>query len=324
MSNWKENSDVNKSKSTNGGSAKWVLGALLALATVIAVYFGFNSNYFKGETAKLQGELSELNDTKAQLEGDLQDLEENYDLQITENEALQAEIEERVAEVENLQNRLAQVRNKLASSQASSAKIKERLAQLEDLKTALESDIENLKVENSELMASNDLLSDELTASNQVIERLNLEVDQLNESNRVLNEKLFTVAPAGYRADNFSIVAEKRNDKLTNKAKQVDEVKVKFNLNNVPREKHGESELYIAITDLRGDEVAVIPAQSVMVRGRNQDLKVKAADVQKVTLKDSQAIGMSFKPSDNMEGGEYNLMVYSADGYLGSTGFVLQ
>ena len=296
----------------------------MALATIVAVYFGFNSNYFKGETAKLQGELSELNDTKAQLEGDLQDLEENYDLQITENEALQAEIEERVAEVEDLQKRLTQVRGKLASSQANSQKIKQRLAQLEDLKVALESDIENLKVENSELMASNDLLSDELTASNQMIERLNLEVDGLNESNRILNEKLFTLAPAGYRADNFSIVAERRNDKLTNKAKQVDEVKVKFNLNNVPKDKHGESELYIAITDLRGDAVAVIPAKNVVVRGRSQDLKVKAADVQRVNLKDSQSVGMSFKPSDNMEGGEYNLMVYSADGYLGSTGFVLQ
>ncbi len=324
MSTRKDNFDVNKTTDSSGSPVKWILGGLLALATVIAVYFGFNSNYFKGETAKLQGELTELNETKAELEGSLQELEGNYETQISENEALQSEIEERMIEVEDLKKRLSQVRSQLASSKSNSKKIRERLAQLEEIKVALETDIESLKVENTELMASNTQLNSELDASNQMVEQLNLEVEGLNEDNRILNEKLFTLAPAGYRADNFSIVAEKRNDKLTNKAKQVDEVKIKFNLNNVPKEKHGTSELYIAITDLRGSNVKVVPAKDVVVRGRNQNLKVKAADVRQVNLKDSQSVDMSFRPSDDMEGGEYNLMVYSADGYLGSTGFVLQ
>ena len=324
MSNRKDFSNANQSETSSGNSLKIILGVLLVLAIAAAGYFGFNSNYFQGETVKLQGELNELNETKDQLEGELQKMEGEYEAQITENETLQSEIEQKVQEVDGLKNRLAQVRSQLVSSQANSKKIKERLAQLEELKVALETDIQDLRLENTELMATNDLLNSDLVASKEEVERLNLEVATLSDNNKVLNERLFTLAPAGYRADNFSIIAEKRNDKLTNKAKQVDEVKIKFSLNDVPREKHGESELYIAITNLRGDNVKVIPAKNVLVRGRSQDLKVQAADIQKVNLKESQSIGMSFKPSDNMSGGEYNLMVYSEDGYLGSTGFVLQ
>ncbi len=324
MSNRKDIPNANKNNASSGNTVKIALGALLAVAVIVAIYFGFTSNRFQSETERLQSDLSELNETRNQLHEELTQLEGDYDDQISENEMLQAEIAERVAEVEDLKKRLSQVRAQLASSKSNSEKIKERLAQLEDLKMALETDIEDLKVQNTELMATNDLLHDDLEESRAAIEKLNVEVTALSESNSILSEKLFKVAPAGYRADNFSIVAEKRNDKLTSKAKQVDEVKIKFNLNNVPKERHGERELYIAVTDLRGEKVAVIPTKEVFVRSRDDRMKVQAVDIQKVNLKGSQSIAMSFKPTDDLEGGEYNLMVYSADGYLGSTGFVLR
>ena len=323
MSNRKDLSNTDNTNASSGNTVKIVLGALLALAIAAAGYFGFSSNRFQSETVKLQGQLSDLNDTQAKLEGELQELEGEYQGQLTENDNLQVQIEEKVKEVEGLKKRIAQLKSQLANSKSNSQEIKDRLAKLEALKTTLETDIEGLKAQNSELMATNSTLNTDLELSKEEIERLNLEVATLNDKNAALNERLFTLAPAGYRADNFTIVAEKRNNKLTNKAKQVDEFKIKFSLNDVPEDKYGDSELYIAITDIRGETVSVIPAKDVVVRGRSQNLNVQAADVKKVNLKESQSVGMSFKPTDNMKGGEYNLLVYSADGYLGSTGFVL-
>lgn len=324
MSNRKDLTNANQSNTSSNSPVKLILGVLLALAIAIAGYFGFTSSKFQTKTEKLQSELQDLDETKSDLENELQQLEGDYDAQIVENEELQAEIEERVLEIDALKKRLTQVKAQLTSSKVNSRKIQDRLAKLEALKSELETDIEGLKVENSELMTTNDLLNNDLDESRQEVDRLNLEVATLNETNAALNEKLFKLAPAGYRADNFSIVAEKRNDKLTNKAKQVDEVKIKFNLNNVPKEHHGNSELYIAVLDLRGENVKVVPAKDVVVSGRNQQLKVRAADIQKVNLKESQSVAMSFKPTDDLAGGEYNLLVYSSTGYLGSTGFVLQ
>lgn len=317
--------DFSNSTSNNSGNAtKWVLGGLLAVVAIVAIYFGISSNSFKGKTEQLQGELSALNEEKTQLQGEYQSLEGDYQTQITENDSLTVEIEERVKEVNDLKVRLDQVKGQLASSKANADKIKERLAQMEELKNALETDLENLKVENSDLLANNSKLTNELVNANDQIGKLTSEVAELSQANDAMNEKFFRLAPAGYRADNFNVVLKKRNDKLASKAKQVDEIKVKFNLNDVPSEKFGESEIYIAVTDIRGETISMIPAKDVTIKGRSQNLKVMAADVQKVNLKGSQTIDMSIKPTDNLKGGEYNLMVYSEDGYLGSTGFILQ
>lgn len=311
-------------KSSNSNVLKWVLGVCVVIATAAAIYLGVNGNFFKSETERLQGELTELNTTKDQLEGSLTEMEGNYNTQIATNDSLGLQIEERVQEVEGLKKKLSSVRSQLASSKANTQEIQDRLAKIEELKAALEADIQTLKEENSELMATTDELSSELATQKAQVANLTQEVASLSEANQKISEHLYRVAPAGYRADNFSIVMEKKNDKMTSKAKKVDEVRVSFNLDNVPSEKQGNGALYMVVTNVLGETVKEIPASEVMVKGRMENLKINAVDAKEVSLTQTQSVDMSFRPGKDIKQGEYNLLVYSDHGYLGSTGFYLQ
>ena len=318
----KGDASMNTTKSSNVLS--FVLGGLLFIAGGLAVYFAMNSNFFKSETERLQGELTSLNETQQELEGELQSLEGDYNAQIDENGQLKDEIAAKVAEVENLKIRIGQLKQQLSSSKVKTKDIQERLAKLEELKVKLEEDVTKLQSENEDLLASNQQLNADLTYAHEEVDQLTEQVAQLSDTNQALNDRLFELAPAGYRADNFNIVIQKKNDKLTTKAKQVDEIKVKFDLNKVPSDRQIDSEIYIAITNIRGNEIKGIPSQLASVRALDQDLKINAVDSKKLKLKRAQSIDMAFSPDDKLISGEYNLLVYSKEGYLGSTGFLLQ
>lgn len=302
----------------------WILGGVAVIAIAAAIYMGVNSNFFKSETERLQDELTELNATRDTLEGDLAEMETSYDTQIAVNDSLSFEIEERVQEVEGLKQRLSSVRSQLANSKANTEEIKARLAKIEALKAELEADIVNLKEENQELLASSDELSTELAAQKAQVANLNEKVADLTEANQKISEHLYRVAPAGYRADNFSVAFEKRNDKLTSKAKKIDEIRVSFSLDNVPADKQGNGALYLTLTNVLGETVAEVPASEVMVKGRMENLKINAVDAKEVKLQQTQSVDMVVRADKNLEEGEYNLLVFSDHGYLGSTGFVLR
>jgi len=340
MANWKKYSneaneeqklpssiDTDLANSDNNNQFKvatWILSGLLIMALIGAGVFFTKNNALQDRTAELNTTVSDLDEMKQQLETDLADLEGNYNTTIDENEDLKATIEERVAEIEILQTKIRQVRNQLKNSEMQSGKMQERLAQLESLKESLQADVANLKGENKELIVARDELTTTLEQSRNEIIGLSDQIVELTQMNQKMENRLYRTAPAGFTAGNFSVDIEKNNDKVTAKARQAREIKVNFDLPYVPVEKQGETELYLVVTDIYGNPVQSTTTSSVKVPTPQDDLKVEVVDIDKVNLKESQAIAMSFEPEDKMAAGEYHLMVYSDEGYLGSTGFKLR
>ena len=329
MSDWKKYSKTDNaaSASTSNNSYKTaaiIMSILFVVATIAAISFSMKSNNFETQTSQLTKDLGELNTVKTELETDLAALNTDYDTKIKENGELQSTIEERIAEINTLQSKIRKVRKQLDASEANSVKMQERLTELEELKTALQTDVDNLKNENAQLVAAKAELNATLTSRESEIENLNGQIIALSGENQKLQNRLYNVAPAGYRANNFSIDIEKRNDKLTAKARKAREIKVNFDLPNIPNEKQGESEIYLVVTDVHGNAVKEVPSSPINVKAANEVLKVEAADIQKVNLEDSQSVTLSFEPKDKLDAGEYNLMVYSEHGYLGATAFRLR
>lgn len=299
----------------------FVLGGLLILAIGGIFYFSNQANQMQDRSVSL---ATELEDTRTNLEGELSEVQTSYEVQVAENDSLSVQIQEKVVEVEQLQKKIGSMRRQLASSKANATAIKEKLAKLEALKNELESELGGLKEQNEQLAAANFNLTSELNSSKAEIDNLNTQVADLTDRNEAMHNRLMTLAPAGYRADNFRVVMQKKNDKLTSKAKRVDEITVSFNLDHVPAEKQGDGEVYLAITTLGGKPVKAVGGNTVSVPAIDEQIKVDAADIQKVSLKDSQRLDMSFKMKEKLAAGEYNVLVYSNAGYLGSTGFSLR
>lgn len=329
MSNWKKNSgDTNEPDSPNNPGntdtsrrLAWIFAGIMFVVAVLAVYFGVQSNKYQDLSSDLSTELDE---TKVRMEDELAVIQTAYDTQVIVNEGLTADIQTKVEEVEDLQTKIKQARNQLASSRANTDEIKGRLAQMETLKAELEADLLSLQQSNDSLSETNSTLTLALDESKLKVEQMSTEIANLNTRNEKLDRRLSILAPAGFKADNFRIEVERRNDKLTSKARRADEIVVKFDLDNVPPEKQGAREIYLTVTTLNGNPVAVLPAQEISVPAANEPLQIHAADIEQVDLTNTQTVAMSINPNRDLEAGEYNVFIYSDAGYLGATGFRLR
>lgn len=291
---------------------------LAALVFGIAYYSKYRTSYNKANDLGTQ-----LDDTRTKLEGELASLNTAYGSQMAMNDTLSVDLQEKIAEVEDLQVRIAQAKKDLSSSKANASEIKGRLAKMEELKIALEKDIVTLREENTVLAASNVSLNTDLTTTREEVSTLNKQVMGLTQANEKLTSRLKIVAPAGFRADNFTVTSATKNDKLTSKGKRIDQINVTFDLNNVPEEFQGNREIYLVMTEFNGNPVAAVPGQNVSLNFGNEPVSVRAADLEKVILKGRQSVTMSFKPTEDLAPGTYNLMIYSDNGYLGSTGMIV-
>jgi hypothetical protein len=301
-----------------------IAAAIFGILFLAAAVFGgmFYSKYT--QSVHHASDLgTELENTRTQLQGELASLNTQYKDQITVNDTLSSDLKTKVAEVEDLKVRIAKARKELKTSQANNEEIKGRLAQMEELKIALEQDIVNLKQENQSLAQGNNDLNTELSETKDQVNTLNKQVMSLTGANEQLTSRLKTVAPAGFRADNFTVTSETKNNKLTTKGKKIDEISVSFDLNNIPEEFQGNREIYLVLTQFNGNPVDQVPGKDVNLKFGDQPVKVHAADLEKINLKGRQSMTMSFEPSDNLTPGTYNLMVYADNGYLGSTGFMV-
>lgn len=313
----------NHNENSSERVAGWKIATIiLGVLFVAAVAFGaMYYNRHSDASMKATDLSTQLDNTRTQLEGELSSLNTAYDDQIKVNDTLSVSLQTKIKEVEDLQARIADARKELKSSQANAKKIQARLDQMEQLKAALEADIVSLRDANVTLTASNEQLNAELTTSKEQINTLNTHVMSLTSANDKLTNRLRVLAPAGFRADNFTVVSSDRRDNPTTKGRRIDEITVSFDLNNIPEEYQGSRELYLVLTEFNGNPVAVVPGKDVNLSFGNETVSVKAADLERVTLSDRQSVTMSFEPTDDLTPGTYNVMVYADNGYLGSTGF---
>jgi predicted RNase H-like nuclease (RuvC/YqgF family) len=296
------------------------MGVLLIGSIAFGVMFYNRHNESSHKAMDLS---TQLDNTRTQLQGELATLNEAYTGEIATNDTLSSDLQRKVAEVADLQDRIEKAKSALKNSVANNKQIQNRLNQMEELKVALEKDISSLRDENVALAASNHDLNTELTSTKDEVVNLNTKVMSLTAANTKLTGRLKTIAPAGFTADNFTVTSEDKKDKLTTKGKKIDQINVKFDLNNIPEELQGGHEIYLVLTQFNGNPVAVVPSKNVNLTFGDQAVSVNAADLEKITLKDRQSVTMSFEPTDNMTPGTYNLMVYADNGYLGSTGFMV-
>ncbi|HZV70969.1 MAG TPA: hypothetical protein VFG10_15540 [Saprospiraceae bacterium] len=317
IDNQPENSD-------NQGLGWKVASIIMGVLLIGSIAFGVMFYNRHNESAHKAADLStQLDNTRTQLQGELATLNEAYTGEIATNDTLSSKLQKKVAEVADLQERIATAKKSLNSSIANNKQIQARLAQMEELKVALEKDIASLRDENVALASSNHDLNTELTATKDEVINLNTKVMSLTAANSKLTGRLKILAPAGFRADNFTVTSADKKDKLTTKGKKIDEITVKFDLNNIPEEFQGAREIYLVLTQFNGNPVAVVPGKDVSLTFGEEAVNVHAADLENVDLKERQSMTMSFEPTDDLNPGTYNLMVYSDNGYLGSTGFMV-
>lgn len=324
MENWKANQQQDPEERSWKGIAGVVSAALLVTLIVAAVIIIRQNSRLKSETQYWTTEISTLGQTRDALTSELTTLEGEYDAQIAENTELQNDLTERVAEVESLQKKVRSAQSQLAQSKAHAEEINQRMAQLEELKVALQRDIVILTEENVALTETNAMLIETVGSTQRQVNTMSERITHLTEVNTKLNQRLAAIAPAGFVADNFKIVAHRKNDKLTAKASQANVINVAFDLRHVPENYGKTHEIYLVLTDFDGTPVRKVSTSSAQVRTADNVMQIEAADAKKINVQGDHALQMKIDPVEDLSPGHYNLIVYADNGFLGATGFQLR
>lgn len=311
--------------STTGLKVTIVALGLFLLAALGGVYHYSNeSDALANKTTLLNTELTELNDERLGLEADVSQLTANYDAEKVENTELEAKIVDAETKIKSLKNRIYRIKKELSEAKISNDEMQQRIADLNTSKEELFAQIASLETNNKDLNIAKESLDVELAAVSDENTGLVAQVETLTAKTTKMQQRLFTLAPAGFQATSFQIQIAGRKEKLTAKAKQARAIKVNFDLANIPVELQKEHEIYLVITDGEGVPVSKIASTPIDVPTAEGDLKVEVAEMETIALNENQNLSMDFQPTDKMEAGLYNVALWSNAGYLGSTAFSLR
>jgi predicted RNase H-like nuclease (RuvC/YqgF family) len=324
MESWKERNQERPAERKCKNAATTLGVVLLVMIGASAWIIGSQISKKNKAMSSWHTEVSQLEEAKTSLNGELVTLEGEYEAQILENTELKDDLTTRIAEVDDLEKKVRSAQSQLSKSKANSEEIKMRLAQIEDLKAELEKDVSRLTGENTALTETNTILTETIISAKREVEMLNEHVMHLSAVNSKLNERLAAIAPAGFTADRFAIVPQKRNDKLTSKASRADVINVSFSLSDVPADYARTHDIYLVFTDFNGTPVKQVKSSNVIVRTSDSVLNISAADAKKIKVAGDQTVKMQISPEDDLDPGMYNLVVYADNGFLGATGFQLR
>ena len=324
MESWKE-SNQGRPDGRNWKTTAGIVGALLVVTIGISAWL-IGSQYSRQKQTASQWEMqrSELEEARTSLNGELVTLEGEYDAQISENTVLREDLTSKIEAVDALEKKVRSAQSQLAQSKANSEEIKSRLTQLEDLKAELENDLARLSGENTALTETNAILTETIASAQREVSLLTDRVMHLTDVNSKLNNRLAAIAPAGFTADNFAIVAQRKNEKLTSKATKADVINVSFDLSHVPEDYSRTHDIYLVFTDFDGTPVKQVKCSKAIVRTSDNVLNIEAADARKMKVSADQTVRMQISPDDDLDPGMYNLVVYADNGFLGATGFQLR
>lgn len=321
MSNLSNESNTSKT----GFKVAIVALALFLLGALGGVYHYSNqSDTYANKTVKLKSELTELNDEKLGLEAEVSQLNATYEAETVKNTELEAKIVDAETKIKGLKGRILKIKRELSETKISNEEMQQRIAELNTAKEELFAEIASLQNSNKDLTAAKESLDVELAAANDENTQLTATIEGLNTKNTQMQQRLFTLAPAGFQATGFQIQVAGRKEKLTSKARQARAIKVDFDLANIPANLQKEHEIYLVVTDGEGVPVKKIASTPMDVPTANGHLKVEVANTETLALAANQKVSMAFQPTDKMDAGLYNVALWSDAGYLGSAAFSLR
>lgn len=296
-----------------------ILGILLALAAIAAIYFGVKHNEQVKEAEIRQAEIDSLVAVRTNLETELNSLNLRYSAIAMENDSLTGSLESAREAIAKKDEQLRWAQRKAATDAKA---LKDEIAVLETNKEEMVATIDRLTQENEALKMNNAELTEKLSASEQQNTELKGQVGDLERANSLLEQRSSQLASVAYKASAMQVNVAKRNDKTTIKAGRVRKFNVSFDLVDVPDEYRGEQNLYLTITDANGVPVTD-GGEKVRVGSETQALVIEALETKKVNVGASQRVEFNHELSDKIQKGFYIISIYADKGLIGSTMYQL-
>ena len=218
---------------------------------------------------------------------------------------------------DTLAQRLATATNIIAEKEAAIREIKSQnireeralrtqVQRLQTIKDRYETIIAVLDQKNAALLAENARLRGRTDS-------LSLQISDLGKQ---LEAQIRRTLSAQYKATSFRVEVQRRNDKLTVRAKRTRELLVSFELNNVPSAYQSNQQLYLVITDDKGLPIASKNPIQATIKTEQGAVQIIAQATQFQNVIRDQRIALNYKLEDRLQKGTYLVSVYSDKGFL--------
>ncbi|MCC7317755.1 MAG: hypothetical protein IT219_04440 [Bacteroidales bacterium] len=260
----------------------------------------------QAETQQHEFVLDSLLQVKSSLESRLDQLEADFsDLRVGNDSLAQdlVEVIDMVAEKETIIQENVREENAL----------RKQVQHLQTLNDRYETIIAVLNQKNAVLTAENERLRG-------TTDSLSMQVSELGKR---LESQIRQTQSAQYKATSFRVELERRNDKLSVKARKIRELKISFDLNNVPLPYRGNQQLFLVITDDRGLPVDSKNPIQETIKTEKGNVPIVAQATQFQNIIDNQRIVLNYGLEERLKKGTYVVSVYSDKGLLGVASFRL-
>lgn len=294
-----------------------VVTVMLALAAALGFFFWQKSQKFKKENEGLEKERTQLEAQKTAIQGELDSLGMKYaDLRV-ENENLQGRVAGTAAQVQQKEAQIKTIRENTAKDIEA---LRSQVAELQKLKIEYETIIATVKGENEILKNENARLTGENTDLKNANTALTGKMDELAKK---LEDQIRKTQSATFKATSFKVYLERRNDKLTAKARKAREIFVSFDLADVPQPYQGAQKIYLVITNEKGQPIPSENPTKATVYAPTGPVEILAQQVKDVVLETTQRLSFNYKFDDRLKSGSYVVGIYCDKGLLGVSSFTL-
>lgn len=294
-----------------------IITVLLALAAGLGFFFWQKSKNYLVENQKIEMERQDLEKQKAAVEASLDSLSTAYADLRTENENLQGKVTSTAAIVAQKEIVIRQIK---AAGAKDLEGLRGQVASLQKTKIEYETIISTLQNENAQLKAENERLTGENTDLKGQKTELEGKVTDLGKQ---LEEQIRKTQSATFKATSFRVELERRNDKLTSRARKAREIFVSFDLADVPEPFHGAQKLYLVVTDDKGNPIISSNPTKATVYAPTGPVEVISQMVKSVVLEKTQRESFNYKFDERLKSGNYVVAIYCDKGLLGASTFRL-
>lgn len=299
------------SENTNSRIYGIAVTILLLLSAALGWFFWQKSQAIQYESKQREAVLDSLVHVKLDLQRELDSMALDYSSLRTENENLQGRVTNTAALIEQKEIVIRQIKSEKAQN---TEELQRQIADLQKVKTEYETIITVLRQENLQLQEDNQRLTDENTQLQ----------GQVADMAKQLEEQIRKTQSAAFKASSFRVDVERRNDKLTVRARQARELLISFDLADVPQVFHGPQKLYLTITDDRGNPIASENPIKATVYAPTGPVELLAQQVKQVVLETTQRLSFVHKLEDKLKPGHYVAAIYCDKGLLGASSFRLR
>lgn len=307
----------------NGSQIYGIIVTLLLLCSAgIGWFFWNKSRTMMVENDRKKVIIDSLGTIKQNLERSLDSLQLAYSDLRMENEALAGKITAKAGEIARKDSQIQQIKQVNINTLGNIAALQAQITALQQAKNDYESVIAGLREENA-------VLKNENVALRGDINQLKGKQDSLASQISLLSDKLAAqireTHAAAFRATAFKVDSEKKNDKITVRAKRVREILVSFDLVNVPAQYWGSNKLYLVLTDEKGKTLpSDAPLTPVVLQTPQGRKEIEAHAIRPINIEKAQRPTMNFVLSEKLKSGTYVAAVYCDNGTLGATSFKLR